>query len=326
MKRREFITLLGNAAATWPMAAWAQQAEMPVVGFLHSASPGPFTRLLAAFRDGLKDNGYVEGSNVRIEFRWAEGQYDRLPALAADLIDRHVSVIAAFGPVASFVAKAATSTVPVVFTFNDDPVKSGLVASLNRPGGNVTGINVLTGELEGKRLGFLTEMVPHVTLIAVLVNPTNSQTELSAKEIQKAAAAIGRQVIMINAHNERDIDAAFAMIMEKRAGALLVGNDVFFNSRRDQIVTLAAHYKLPAIYEFREFAEAGGLMSYGTNLADVYSQAGNYVGKILKGAKPAELPVNQLTKFELVINLKVARTLGLTMPPGLISIVDDVIE
>ena len=326
MKRREFIRLLGSAAATWPMAAWAQQAEMPVVGFLHSASPGPFTRLVAAFRDGLKNNGYVEGDNVTIEFRWAEGQYDRLPALALDLVDRHVSVIAAIGPVASLVTKAVTSTVPVVFTSGDDPVKSGLVASLNRPGGNVTGINVLTGQLEGKRLGFLTEMVPNVALIAVLVNPTNSQTEASAKEIQTAAAVIGRQVIIINANNERNIDAAFAMIMEKRAGALLVANDVFFNSRRDQIVSLAARYKLPAIYEFREFAEAGGLMSYGTNLADIYSQAGNYVGKILKGTKPAELPVIQSSKFELVINLKAAKTLGLTMPPGLISIVDDVIE
>jgi putative tryptophan/tyrosine transport system substrate-binding protein len=326
MQRREFIRLLGGAAAAWPLAAHAQQPAIPVIGFLHGASPGPFTRLVAAFRDGLKDNGYVEGHDVTIEFRWAEGQYGRLPALATDLVDRHVSVIAAIGPAASLAAKAATTTVPVVFTTNDDPVKLGLVASLNRPGGNITGINVFTGVMEGKRLGFLTEMLPRVTLIAVLVNPTNLQTEASAKEIQTAAAAIGRQVIILNANNERDIDVAFAAIMERRAGALLVGNDIFFNSRRDQIVDLAARNKLPAIYEFREFVDAGGLMSYGTNLTDIYRQAGNYVGKILKGTKPTELPVMQSTKFELVINLKTAKALGLTLPSGLLSIVDDVIE
>jgi putative ABC transport system substrate-binding protein len=326
MRRREFITLIGGAVATWPFVAQAQQPAIPVIGFLHGASRGPFTRLVAAFRDGLKDNGYVEGHDVTIEFRWAEGQYDRLPALATDLVDRHVSVIAAIGPAASLAAKAATTTVPVVFTTNDDPVKLGLVASLNRPGGNITGINVFTGVMEGKRLGFLTEMLPRVTLIAVLVNPTNLQTEASAKEIQTAAAAIGRQVIILNANNERDIDAAFAAIMERRAGALLVGNDIFFNSRRDQIVDLAARNKLPAIYEFREFVDAGGLMSYGTNLTDIYRQAGNYVGKILKGTKPTELPVMQSTKFELVINLKTAKALGLTLPSGLLSIVDDVIE
>ena len=326
MQRREFITLLGGGAVVWPLVARAQQSAMPVVGFLHGAAPGPFTRLVAAFRDGLKDNGYVEGQNVAIEFRWAGGEYDQLPALATDLIDRHVSVIAAIGPVASLAAKAATTTVPVVFTTNADPVKLGLVASLNDPGGNLTGINVFTGVMEGKRLGLLTEMLPRVSLIAVLVNPTNRQTETSAKEIQAAAAAAGRQVIILNANNERDIDAAFAGITERRAGALLVGNDIFFNSRRDQIVELAARYKLPAIYEFREFVDAGGLMSYGTNLTDIYHQAGNYVGKILKGTKPAELPVMQSTKFELVINLKTAKALGLALPSGLLSIVDDVIE
>ena len=263
---------------------------------------------------------------MAIEFRWAEGQYDQLPALASDLVDRHVSVIAAIGPVASLAAKAATTTVPVVFTTNADPVKLGLVASLNRPGGNITGINVFTGGMEGKRLGFLTEMLPGVSLIAVLVNPTNLQTEASVKEIQSVAATVGRQLIILSANNERDIDAAFGTITEKRAGALLVGNDIFFNSRRDQLVQLAAHNKLPAIYEFREFVDAGGLMSYGTNLTDIYRQAGNYVGKILKGTKPAELPVMQSTKFELVINLKTAKALGLTLPPGLLSIVDDVIE
>jgi putative ABC transport system substrate-binding protein len=326
MQRREFITLLGGGSVVWPLVARAQQPPMPVVGFLHGASPGPFKRFVAAFRNGLKDNGFVEGQNLTVEFRWAGGQYDQLPALASDLVDQHVSVIAAIGPVASLAAKAATTTVPVVFTTNADPVKLGLVESLNRPGGNITGINVFTGVMEGKRLGFLTEMLPHVTLIAVLVNPTNRQTEASAKEIQTAATAAGRQVIILNAKNERDIDAAFATIMERRAGALLVGNDIFFNSRRDQIVDLAARNKLPAIYEFREFVDAGGLMSYGTNLTDIYHQAGNYVGKILKGTKPTELPVMQSTKFELVINLKTAKTLGLTLPPGLLSIVDDVIE
>src|SRR4029077_4110555 len=216
MQRRVFITLLGGGAVAWPLVAHAQQPPMPVVGFLHGASPGPFKRLVAAFRDGLKDNGFVDGQNLTVEFRWAEGQYDQLPALATDLVDRHVSVIAAIGPVASLAAKAATTTVPVVFTTNADPVKLGLVESLNRPGGNITGINVFTGVMEGKRLGFLTEMLPRVSLIAVLVNPTNRQTETSAKEIQAAAAAAGRQVIILTANNERDIDAAFAAIMEKR--------------------------------------------------------------------------------------------------------------
>jgi putative ABC transport system substrate-binding protein len=288
MQRREINTLLGGGALVWPITARAQQAAMPVVGFLHGASPGPFRRLVAAFRDGLKDNGFVEGQNVTIEFRWAEGQYDQLPALASDLVDRHVSVIAAIGPVASLAAKAATTTVPVVFTTNADSVKLGLVASMNRPGGNITGINVFTGVMEGKRLGFLTEMLPGVSLIAVLVNPTNLQTEASVKEIQSVADAAGRQLVILSANNEQDIDAAFVAITEKRAGALLVGNDIFFNSRHDQLVHLAARNKLPAIYEFREFVDAGGLMSYGTNLTDIYRQAGNYVGKILKGTKPTE--------------------------------------
>jgi putative ABC transport system substrate-binding protein len=325
VKRRQFITLLGGAAA-WPLAARAQQSAMPVIGFLHSASPGPFTRLLAAFRNGLNDNGYVEGRNVAIQFRWAEGQYDRLPALATDLVSRQVAVITAMGPPAALAAKAATTTIPVVFTTGDDPVKVGLVPSLNRPGGNVTGINVLTGVMEGKRLGLLTEMVPGVGLIAVMVNSTSPQTEVSAKEIQTAATAVGRQVIILNANNERSLDAAFTAIMERRAGALLVGSDIFFNSRRDQIVNLAARNKLPAIYEVREFVDAGGLMSYGTNLADIYRQAGNYTGKILKGAKPAELPIMQSTKFEFVINVKTAKELGIKISDNLLSLADEVIE
>lgn len=325
MRRRKFITLVGGAAA-WPVVARAQQPAIPVVGFLHGASPGPFTRLVASFRDGLKENGYVEGNNVTIQFRWAGGQYDRLPALAADLVDQQVAVIAAIGPPAALAAKAAAKTIPVVFTTGDDPVVVGLVASLNRPGGNVTGINVFTGVMEGKRLGLLAEIVPRVALIAVMINPTNPQAEASVKDIQTASAAIGRQVVILNANNERDIDAAFAAIKERRAGALLVASDIFFNSRRDQIVGLAARNKLPAIYEFREFVDAGGLTSYGTNLADIYREAGNYAGKILKGAKPAELPVMQSTKFEFVINLKTARSLGIDVPGAISARADEIIE
>jgi ABC-type uncharacterized transport system substrate-binding protein len=325
MRRREFIALIGGTAAAWPLAAFGQQT-MPVIGFLHSASPGPFTRLVDAFRKGLNENGYVEGRDVAIQFRWAEGQYDRLPALANDLVARQVAVITAIGPPAALVAKAATTTIPVVFTTGDDPVKVGLVQSLNRPGSNVTGINVFTGVMEGKRLGLLTEIVPDVTLVAVMINPTSPESEASAQDIQKSAAAIGRQVIILRANNERDIDAAFTAIMERRAGALLVGNDIFFNSRRSQIVNLAARNKLPAIYEFREFVDAGGLMSYGTNLADIYRQAGDYTGKILKGTKPADLPVLQLTKFEFVINLKTAKDLGIKISDNVLSLADEVIE
>ena len=325
MRRREFIALIGGTAVAWPLAALGQQT-MPVIGFLHSASPGPFTRLVDAFRKGLNENGYVEGRDVAIQFRWAEGQYDRLPALANDLVTRQVAVITAIGPPAALAAKAATTTIPVVFTTGDDPVKVGLVQSLNRPGGNVTGINVFTGVMEGKRLGLLTEIVPDVTLVAVMINPTSPDSETSVQDIQKSATAIGRQVIILRANNERDIDAAFSAIMERRAGALLVGNDIFFNSRRSQIVNLAARNKLPAIYEFREFVDAGGLMSYGTNLADIYRQAGDYTGKILKGTKPADLPVLQSTKFEFVINLKTAKDLGIKISDNVLSLADEVIE
>ena len=325
MRRREFIALIGGMAVAWPLAALGQQT-MPVIGFLHSAAPGPFTRLVDAFRKGLNENGYVEGRDVAIQFRWAEGQYDRLPALANDLVTRQVAVITAIGPPAALAAKAATTTIPVVFTTGDDPVKVGLVQSLNRPGGNVTGINVFTGVMEGKRLGLLTEIAPDVTLVAVLINPTSPDSEASVQDIQKSATAIGRQVIILRANNNRDIDAAFSAIMERRAGALLVGNDIFFNSRRSQIVNLAARNKLPAIYEFREFVDAGGLMSYGTNLADIYRQAGDYTGKILKGTKPADLPVLQSTKFEFVINLKTAKDLGIKISDNVLSLADEVIE
>ena len=325
MRRREFIALVGGTVVAWPLAALGQQT-MPVIGFLHSASPGPFTRLVDAFRKGLNENGYVEGRDVAIQFRWAEGQYDHLPALANDLVTRQVAVITAIGPAAALAAKAATKTIPVVFTTGDDPVKVGLVQSLNRPGSNVTGINIFTGVMEGKRLGLLTEIIPDVTLVAVMINPTSPELEASAQDIQKSAAAIGRQVIILRANNERDIDAAFTAIMERRAGALLVGNDIFFNSRRSQIVNLAARNKLPAIYEFREFVDAGGLMSYGTSLADIYRQAGDYTGKILKGTNPSDLPVLQLTKFEFVINLKTAKDLGIKISDNVLSLADEVIE
>jgi putative ABC transport system substrate-binding protein len=326
MKRREFITLLGGAAAAWPLAAPAQQPAMPVIGFLHSASPAPFVRLIAAFREGLSENGYVEGRNAAIEYRWAEGQYDRLPALAADLVAHQVAVLVALGPAASLVAKDATTTIPVVFSTGDDPVKVGLVTNLNRPGGNVTGVHIFTGELEPKRLGLLSQMVPKARLIAFLVNPGSPQLETLVKDAQTAASAIDRQILVVSASGESDFEAAFATIAQRRAGALLVANDIFFNSMRDILVGLAARYRVPAIYEFREFVAAGGLMSYGTSLTDVYRQAGTYAGKILKGIKPADLPVFRLTRFEFVLNLKTAKVLGIDVPPGLSAMADEVIE
>jgi putative ABC transport system substrate-binding protein len=274
MRRREFIKLLGGAATVWPLAAWAQQAPMPVIGFLHSASPLPFARPVAAFQEGLSENGYVEGRNVAIEYRWAYGQYDRLPALAAELVERQVAVLLGFGPVASLVAKAATATIPVVFSTGDDPVKVGLVGNLNRPDGNVTGVQIFTGELEPKRLGLLSQMVPQASLIAMLVNPGSPQSERLVKDAQAAASAIGRQVFAVHASTERDFDTAFGTIAQRQAGALLVSNDIFFNSMRDKLVALAASYRVPAIYEFREFAAAGGLMSYGNSLTDVIVKMG----------------------------------------------------
>jgi putative ABC transport system substrate-binding protein len=299
---------------------------MPVIGFLHSASPLPFARPVAAFQEGLSENGYVEGRNVAIEYRWAYGQYDRLPALAAELVERQVAVLLGFGPVASLVAKAATATIPVVFSTGDDPVKVGLVGNLNRPDGNVTGVQIFTGELEPKRLGLLSQMVPQASLIAMLVNPGSPQSESLVKDAQAAASAIGRQVFAVHASTERDFDTAFGTIAQRQAGALLVSNDIFFNSMRDKLVALAARYRVPAIYEFREFAAAGGLMSYGNSLTDVYRQNGIYAGKILRGAKPAELPVFRLSKFEFIINLNTAKALGIEVPPGLSAIADEVIE
>ena len=327
MGRREFVALLGGSAAAWPLAARAQQPSTPVIGFLNAASPGPLRQQIAAFHEGLKESGYVEGQNVAVEYRWAEGQYDRLPALAPDLVPRQVSVIVSGGgaPVV-FAVKAATTTIPIVFTVGGDPVGLGLVASLNRPGANIAGVYHFATGLEAKRLGLLHEMVPKAATIAVLVNPNYSDAENQLREVQEAAARLGVQLVVVRANAESDFDAAFSTLVQQRSGALLVCSSPFFNGRREQLVVLAARHALPAIYEWRDFCAAGGLISYGTSLADAYRQAGIYAGRILKGAKPTDLPVLQSTKFEFVINLQTARSLGIEVPAGLLSIADEVIE
>jgi putative tryptophan/tyrosine transport system substrate-binding protein len=325
MRRREFITLLGGAAA-WPLAAHAQQSALPVIGFLGGASPGPYAPFVAAFHQGLSETGYVEGKNLTIEYRWAEGRYDRLPAFAVDLVRRKVDIILTSGGNApALAAKNATSTIPIIFV-TGDPLEVGLVASLGRPGGNLTGVAMLTVELTPKRFELLSELVPHARVIALLVNPINPNSERITAEVQEAARAKGVQLLVLKASNKSEIDAAFAALVQQHAGAMVVDADAFFTGQRAQLVALASNHALPAIYGWREFAASGGLISYGTSLTAVYRLAGNYVGKILKGAKPADLPVQQPTKFELVINLKTAKALGLTVPPALLTSADDVIE
>jgi putative ABC transport system substrate-binding protein len=325
MRRRKFIKIIVGSVAAWPLASRAQQLTMPVIGFLSTASPNTAPLQIQAFRDGLSEAGFVDGRNVVIEYRWAESHYDRLPVLVADLVHRQVAVIVAtFGDVGILAAKAATSTIPIVFTTGS--VRSGFVESLNRPGGNVTGISFFTTGLLAKRLGLLLELVPSVTSVGVLVDPISPESKTQIEDILTAARERGRQLHIVNASTESELDVAFRSFVERRIGALLVSADPFFTTQRAQIVTLAARYAIPASYGRRDFANAGGLMGYGTSLIDGYHQAGIYTGRILKGDKPSDLPVLQPTKFEFAINLKTAKALGLTVPPGLLAIADEVTE
>jgi putative tryptophan/tyrosine transport system substrate-binding protein len=328
MKRREFITFLGGTAAAWPIAARAQKPAMPVIGFLNSASPESYAPQLAGFRQGLNEVGYTEGQNVAIEFRWGKFQYDRLPGLATDLVRRQVAVIVATGgSVSAIAAKSVTSTIPIVFTSGGDPVQLGLVASLNRPGGNVTGVTLFTSTLAAKRLELLHELVPAAKVIAMLVNPTNPNSELDTRAVQAAAPAIGVQIVVLKASNGAEIGKAFDALSQYKVDAVLVGADPLFdNSGRDQLIVLTARHAVPAIYDWRDVAVAGGLVSYGSNLAEGYRLVGIYAGRILKGERPANLPVQQPSKFEFVINLKTAKALGLTIPNQMQLLADEVIE
>jgi putative tryptophan/tyrosine transport system substrate-binding protein len=325
IKRRDFITLLGGAAA-WPLAARAQQAARLVIGYLNSRSRDTDTPFLAAFYRGLNETGYVEGQNVVIEYRWAEGQYDRLPALAADLVRRRVTVMAATSTPAAVAAKATTSAIPIVFTTGADPVAVGLVDSMGRPSSNATGVNIYLSDLGAKRLELLRQLVPNAAVIGMLLNPNFPGAESQSKDVKEAARMLGQQVHVVNANSEGDFNRAFGTFIELKADALLISTDAFFLSRREQLVALAMRHKIPAIYIGREFVSAGGLMSYGADIADAYRQAGVYTGRILKGAKPADLPVLQPTKFELIINTTTAKALGLSIPDKLIALADEVIE
>ena len=328
MRRRNFIAGLASTTAAWPLSARAQQPAMPVIGFLNSASPESFAPQLAGFRQGLNEVGYTEGQNVAIEFRWAKSQYDRLPGLATDLVRRQVAVIVATGGgVSAIAAKSMTTTIPIVFTSGADPVQLGLVASLNRPGGNVTGVNLFTSTLAAKRLELLHELVPAAKVIAMLVNPTNPNSEPDTRTVQAAAPAIGVQIVVLKASNGTEIGKAFDALSQYKVDAVLVGADPLFdNSGRDQLIVLTARHAVPAIYDWRDVTVAGGLVSYGSNLAEGYRLAGIYAGRILRGAKPADLPVQQPTKFEFVINLKTAKALGLTIPNQMQLLADEVIE
>jgi len=327
VNRREFITLIGGAVAAWPRGARAQQPAMPVIGFLNSASPEAFGPYVAGFRQGLQEGGYVEGKNIAIDYRWAGGQYNKLPALAAELVSRRVSVIAATGGIPSAQsAKEATASIPIVFVTGNDPVNAGLVPNFNQPGGNITGVAFLINTLGAKRLELLRELIPAATTIGMLVNPTNPDVVPETKDMRAAADAIGRRLIVVNATTERELDQAFSVLAKEHTGALTIAGDPFFATRAQQLAELAARYSLPAIDPLREFPDVGGLMSYGTSVIDAYRQAGTYVARILRGEKPADLPVVQPTKFELVINLKTARALGLDVPPTLLAAAEEVIE
>ncbi len=326
LQRREFITLLGGMAIAWPLAARAQQSAIPVVGFLHYASPDTFAHIAEAVRRVLKEAGYVEGQNVTIEYRWADGHYDRLPALAAELVHRQVTVITAGGNVAAQAAKAATAVIPIVFTSGADPVWSGLVQSLSRPGANLTGASLVAAELAVKRLEVIRELLPHARVVALIVNPNYPGAESEMAEVEAAGPVIGLQIQKAKAGDVSALETAFATISQRRVDAFTVGTDGFFVNQREQIAALAARYAVPGIYPFPDFPAAGGLASYGASLADAYRQAGVYTGRVLKGAKPADLPITQPVKFELVINLKTAKALGLTIPPAILSRANEVIE
>jgi putative ABC transport system substrate-binding protein len=325
LKRREFISLLGGAAVSWPHVSRAQQPAIPVVGFLSGRSPAESAGVVAAFREGLSETGYAESQNVSIDFRWAEGQSDRLPALASELVHRPVDVIAALGE-SGPAAKAATTTIPIVFGTGGDPVEAGLVASLNRPGGNITGATFLTAVLGAKRLGLLRELVPGAPVVALLADPNKFVGQVQIRDVQEAARALGQSLVVLDGGTDERIETAFAALAPQHVAALLVGADPFFDTRRERLVALASQHRMPAIYQFREYAVAGGLMSYGTSITDMYRLVGLYVGRVLKGEKPTDLPVMQVTKFELVINLATAKALGVRISDNLLSLADEVIE